>query len=50
MDKETVIQALWALLKEENENTDDVFYNAAIIDAIKEVEKLALLQTLKKTP
>jgi hypothetical protein len=50
MEKEGIIQALHQLLKAENDTTEDVFYNAGIIDAIKEVEKLALIHKLKKTP
>jgi hypothetical protein len=49
MQEEAIIAALRELLKPDNETTEDVFYNARVIDAIKEVEKLYLLPRLKKT-
>jgi uncharacterized UPF0146 family protein len=50
MDKDEIIQALRGLLKESDdtiEPNDVVYYNAGIIDAIKEVEKLASSQERK---
>jgi hypothetical protein len=45
MKEEVIIQALRHLLKEENDMTEDVFYNAGITDAIKEVERQYLLES-----
>jgi hypothetical protein len=42
MNQEEIITALFTLIKTENETTEDVFYNAGVIDAIKKVEALAL--------
>ena len=41
MKKEEIIAVLMRLLKPNSEETEDVFYNAGVIDAIKAVEKLA---------
>ena len=40
MKSDNIINAFKALIKSENESSEDVFYNAGIIDAIKEIEKL----------
>jgi hypothetical protein len=41
MNQEEIITALFTLIKPENETTEDVFYNAGVIDAIKKVQDLA---------
>jgi len=41
MEKKDIVAELRKLLKPKNEDTEDVFYNAGVIDAIKAVEKLA---------
>jgi hypothetical protein len=41
MNQEEIIKALFTLIKPENETTEDVFYNAGVIDAIKKVQALA---------
>jgi hypothetical protein len=41
MKKESIITALVALIKLDAEDTEDVFYNAGLIDAIKTIEKLS---------
>jgi hypothetical protein len=41
MRKEEIVTALMALLKPDAESTEDVFYNAGIIDAIKAIENLS---------
>jgi hypothetical protein len=41
MRKEEIVTALMALLKSDAESTEDVFYNAGIIDAIKTIEQLS---------
>ena len=37
-----IIEALGRLIKPENTTTEDVFYNAGVIDCIKEIQKLDL--------
>jgi hypothetical protein len=48
MDKETLIQAFRSLLKEDMDTTEDVFYNAGVIDCIKKVEEQSQSQEHKK--
>jgi hypothetical protein len=38
MKKDEILAALMKLLKPNNEDTEDVFYNAGVIDAIKEIK------------
>ena len=47
MKLEDIIEALFKLIKPENITTEDVFYNAGVIDCIKEIEKLAFKSELK---
>jgi hypothetical protein len=52
MDKDEILQALRGLLKEPDDTIepgDVVYYNAGIIDAIKEVEKLYHLQKMNQS-
>jgi uncharacterized protein (DUF2164 family) len=41
-----IIEALRKLIKPENTTTEDVFYNAGVIDCIKEIEKQAYKKEL----
>jgi hypothetical protein len=41
MSKKEIKEAILKLFKPANEGTEDVFYNAGVIDAVKAVEKLA---------
>ena len=45
-----IIEALGKLIKPENTTIEDVFYNAGVIDCIKEIEKVALKNTAKSRP
>jgi hypothetical protein len=42
-----IIEALLKLIRPENITAEDVFYNAGVIDCIKEIEKLASKNELK---
>jgi hypothetical protein len=48
MKAEEILVELNKLLKPENETVEDVYYNAAIIDAIKAVQKVESRQTAKQ--
>ena len=43
-----IVEALGTLIKPENTITEDVFYNAGVIDCIKEIEKLAFKKRSEK--
>jgi hypothetical protein len=43
-----IIEALRKLIKPENTTTEDVFYNAGVIDCIKEIEIQASKNELKQ--
>jgi hypothetical protein len=47
MQAKELIDALFTLIKADNEKTEDVFYNAGVIDAIQKVKNLEALQQAK---
>ncbi len=48
MKQDEIIEALSKLIRLENTITEDVFYNAGVIDCIKEVQNLACKKGIEK--
>lgn len=48
MNEETIIRALQSKVTEDMDTSENMHYNAGIIDAIEEVKKQYSLETLEK--